>query len=102
MTLLALRKDYHQALCQQLIRLRESRKGNIYPNFADGDNRTSCAAALGIVERLGYTEQLGIVSGQTSGNLFEQLTRDFLEAAFEKLHHLRPGKWRYSTNMSIA
>lgn len=98
MTLMEFRKAYHDALCQQLIRVRKGKKELTYPNFADGDNRTSCLAAWGIVKRLGYAEKLDSVSGQTSGNLFEQLNKDFLEAAFGKLHHLRPGTWRYSTN----
>jgi len=34
--------------------------------------------------------------------LFEQITKEFLEGAFQLLHHLRPGKWRFSVNESIA
>ncbi len=40
--------------------------------------------------------------GQTIGNLFEQLTKEFLEASFGLLNHLRPGDWRYAIDQRIA
>jgi len=39
-------------------------------------------------------------SGQTSGNRFEDFTKDFLENCFKVLAHIRPGEWIYSTNQT--
>lgn len=40
--------------------------------------------------------------GQTAGGRFEEITRDYLEKVFERLQHLRPGKWLYKTGMDIS
>lgn len=40
--------------------------------------------------------------GQTAGSRFTLATRDFLETAFGRLGHLRPGTWFYVTNPSEA
>ncbi len=37
------------------------------------------------------------IKEQRVGDLFEEITKDFLESAFERLQHLRPGSWIYST-----
>ena len=44
----------------------------------------------------------GKISGQTAGRHFEEATKEFLEAAFGALFHLRPGKWVYSVQGSIT
>jgi hypothetical protein len=101
MSIVKLRQTYHQRICLEIIRIKRGRKGE-HPNFADGDNNSSIAIAWGIVKRLGYDSNTDIIKGQTSGGRFEEITRDFLEAAFKLLHHLRPGKWYYSTQLPIS
>lgn len=42
------------------------------------------------------------VKSQTAGKRFESLTRDFIEATFSALQHIRPGQWVYSVNTEIS
>lgn len=101
MNILELRKNYHKLVCRDIIRItvRQSRE---YPNFADGNNRTSTQIAWGIVERIGCVGGGAEIRGQTSGGRFESITRDFLQQSFELLQHLRPGKWQYSMQLPIS
>ena len=96
-----LRQDYHHNICQEIIRI--SRSGPVeYLNFSDGSNKSSREIALGIVEQLGCQIILGKIKGQTTGGLFELLTKDFLKKSFGLLAHLRPGNWEYSLNANIS
>lgn len=101
MALLNLRNVYHRQICQKIIRLkREGEKS--YPNFADKGSSSSRSIALGIVERLNCPSSYEYMAGQTAGRLFEAITKDFLEKAFDLLAHLRPGKWYYSMQSPIS
>ncbi len=51
---------------------------------------------------LGHEIQAEPLAGQTSGGRFEEITRDFLEATFRQLLHIRPGQWQYSTQLVIS
>jgi len=96
-----LRSDYHSRICQEVIRIRrDKKKGAEYPNSADGGNKSSVQIAWGIVQRLGCPPSYRQVSEQTAGGLFEKITRDFIERAFDLLHHLRPGRWHYATTQT--
>lgn len=53
-----------------------------------------------MVERLGCPKNYVGVSEQTIGGRFEKITNDFLSGAFQLLHHLRPGRWLYSTTQT--
>ncbi len=97
MNIAELRQEYHDRICSEIIRIkRDSKKGD-YPNFADGDNRSSVAIAWAIVNRLSHSKNYKNITGQTAGNRFEHLTKEFLEKAFNLLQHLRPGDWYYTT-----
>lgn len=63
---------------------------------------SSRAIALGILERLNCPSSYEYMAGQTAGRLFETITKDFLEKAFDLLTHLRPGKWAYSMQSPIS
>jgi len=97
MNIQSLRQEYHQRLCKEVIRVKKGKKGD-YPNFADGDNRSSIEIAWGIVNELGCTPDPATLKEQTIGNIFEDATKDFIEKAFLLLAHLRPGKWHYATD----
>lgn len=100
-----LRAEYHAFIRDQIIRISPGGKLNSgYPNFADGDNRTSIGLAWGIYKQLPQQAELDVtsVSGQTRGNKFEDATRSFLRESFTLLNHIRPGRWRYDTGQSIA
>lgn len=96
--LIDLRKKYHQDALARIIRLRD----DTYPNFADRGSAGSVAIAKEIIHSLGGLPGVGIVSEQSAGDIFEELTKNFLEVAFARLAHLRPGNWRYSTNARIS
>ena len=65
------------------------------PSIADKSNRFSVAVAKGILERLGgQVEGVVKAAGQTAGNSFESTCRTFIDHAFQKLLHLRPGAWQ--------
>lgn len=69
------------------------------PSNADKGNGTSKLIAKGIYSRiLDELEQSESVhekpKAQRSGGTFEVCVRDFVEATFPKLQHLRPGSWK--------
>jgi hypothetical protein len=73
-----------------------------YPNFADSGNKASIAIAWEIVRTIGHKIRAEPIKGQTSGGRFEEITRDFLQATFNQLQHIRPGNWQYSTQLPIS
>jgi len=97
MSIITLRQEYHRRICQEIIRVKKNKRGE-YPNFADGDSKSSIEIAWNIVRELGYSAKYSVLKEQTVGDIFEDITKDFLEAAFQLLEHLRPGKWHYSTD----
>jgi len=104
-TLVELRSRFHQRLCKEVIRLTKGTNGDDeiqYPNFADKGNRASIQIAKAIVERLGCKLGSETIAGQRKGGRFEEIVKDFLEESFAELSHLRPGAWRYSTQLPIS
>ena len=98
MQIVKLRREYHERICQEVIRIRQDTPKNLeYPNLADSGNKSSITIAWGLVQRLGCPKNYAGVSEQTIGGRFEKITKDFLEAAFQLLQHLRPGNWIYAT-----
>ncbi len=102
MSIAALRQAYHARICQEVIRIRRGkldRKGTAieYPNFADGDNRSSISIAWAIVKLFNCLPNYEGLTEQTAGDRFELITKEFLEKGFELIEHLRPGEWHFST-----
>jgi len=95
MRFVQLRQQYHEQIRQSLLRIE-----NGVPNIADSGNRASKQIALSLYELLGGAGA-GLMSGQTLGIQFEQITRDYLQEAFTLLSHLRPGEWAFSVNTQI-
>ncbi|MBN1975837.1 MAG: hypothetical protein JW918_00420 [Anaerolineae bacterium] len=100
MIIAKLRREYQKRICREIVRI--SGDSAEYPNFADKVNKASKAIAWGIVNRLDCPAKRETISPQTVGRLFEEITKDFLEKAFQRLHHLRPGDWTYSTRLPIS
>ena len=69
-----LRREYHQQICQTIIRIQRKDEAEFH-NFADGDNKNSCDIAWGIVNQLACSQNYEMISGQTAGSQFERLTR---------------------------
>ncbi|MBQ7705402.1 MAG: hypothetical protein IJT73_08265 [Selenomonadaceae bacterium] len=83
------RKNYHKSIVENQIL-------NLSPNGiasnADSSNAPSVVIAKIVAEKL--NAKVGAkLKGQTSGNLFEKVTMNFLEKTFPRLQHLRPGNW---------
>lgn len=98
-----LRSDYHKNIFDKIIRVKVDKKGvTEYPNNADIGNTGSVKIALGIVDKIGKKPKRGKLDGQTAGDRFEILTKEFLEKSFRKLSHVRPGEWNYSIKNKIT
>lgn len=70
-----LRREYHAAICRNAIFLKE---GGI-PNMADGSSRISSRISQNLLKRLPYPTAKSPIEGQTSGKIFEDSTKVFLE-----------------------
>lgn len=85
--LLTKRKDFHASLLNSILTI----DGEVV-SIADRSNSSSKAIALGIVRKLGLeTHEQVKQAGQTQGRKFEDICRDFVEAGFASLRHVRPG-----------
>jgi hypothetical protein len=91
--LVDLRKDFHLHLFKDCVRMRSEG----IPNMADKDSSTSRALAQNMTLKIGLPVAQGTVSPQAVGSSFAGAVRLFLERAFSRLHHLRPGQWTFST-----
>jgi hypothetical protein len=97
MSIARLRSAYHREICRQILFVKKGA-----PNIADVSSKANVAISLEMVKRLNQDLARKAPPGQTAGARFEVITRDFLEASFRLLHHLRPGKWVFSVARSIA
>ncbi len=89
-TLNELRASFHNKLLETILTFNDDG----VPSIADKSNRFSVRVATGIVERLGGPrERVAKAAGQTAGNSFEAICRTFIDDAFHRLLHLRPGEW---------
>lgn len=72
-------------------------------SIADSANRPSREISAALLSKLGGAQSVAAKpAGQSSGNGFEICCRNFLERAFEKLSHLRPGKFEVARGRVIA
>lgn len=93
MNLEQLRRAYHEAICQQVLGYQTG-----VPNIADKSSKRSIQLAKGILTRMGFPPCLEPPMGQRAGALFESLTLDYLQKAFQLIQHLRPGEWIFSVH----
>jgi len=98
-----LRREYHRKLCESILgyRKKTKKKPKAY-TMADGSSKTSIELAERMVAKIGLRTCSEPETGQTAGKLFTDHTMEFLEAAFARLRHLRPGTWRFSTSQAEA
>jgi len=97
MSIIQLRQNYHREICEQILAAPSG-----IPNIADKGSKASKQIAKNLVGRLDYPLAPKSPPGQRAGTLFEQITSEFLEQAFNLLHHLRPGEWCFSENQNIS
>ena len=93
-----LRRSYHERICSEVIYLKE---GSI-PNMADKGSKPSKEISINLLKLLPYSISSTEISGQTAGKRFELITKNFLENVFVHLHHIRPGKWKFTTQSNIS
>lgn len=94
-----LRADYLQRLCAEVLGVRND---SAILNIADRSSKSSTKIASRMVELIGYPTCPNVLPSQTAGNEFTRLTMEFLQAAFPKLGHLRPGDWFFAMDPSEA
>jgi hypothetical protein len=92
-----LRKEYHKAICQQVLGHRAG-----IPNIADKSSKRSVELAQGVLTRIGFPPCAKPPTGQRAGALFESLTCNYLEQAFNLIEHLRPGEWMFSVHGDVT
>ncbi len=91
----SLRKDYHKKLCDKILGLRSNGKGY---SVADSTSASSRHIAELIVANMDLPTCSTPETGQTSGKLFAEYTKEFLESCFATFQHFRPGTWFFSTS----
>jgi len=96
-----LRTEYHKKLCDQVLRIRKT-ESSAYPNIADSGSKSSKAIAWEIFKKIGCRQNFNKLDGQTAGNMFEKITKEFIESSFTQLNHLRPGEWEYNVKSTIS
>jgi len=99
-TLADLRKDYHREIACHLLGFRQSNRSTDVLSNADGSSSLSVRLAAGIAERINQPLCASVPDGQTLGAIFARVTSRFLEQAFGRLAHLRPGDWTFSMSQA--
>jgi len=94
-----LRVEYHRKILRELLGRRGGSR--VFSN-ADSGSKASRDIAERVASKLevqtGNKSCGRLPSEQTVGNVFARFTAEFLDAAFRRLHHLRPGHWVFSTS----
>lgn len=85
LTLLDLRKTYHEQICSNLLGIRSGAL-----SVADSSSVSSKRLAEHMAKEMGFPLCPNPPDGQTLGSRFTHFTMQFLEAAFERFKHLRP------------
>ena len=83
------RKRYHKALTERLLVVDND---GVCASNGDKDNVASRKISLAIAKSLNANSNTRMPA-QSAGIAFEAITKDFLEATFLELNHLRPGSW---------
>lgn len=86
------RQKFHRDLLDSVLII--DAKG--IPSNADKHNKASVKIAQSIAEQIGGAGVAERMSGQTSGNKFEDICSGFVNETFHQLRHLRPGSWEIS------
>ncbi len=95
-----LRDNYLKRLCtEQVLGLRKG-----IANIADVDNNSSKAIAFKLIEilqqRFCFQIQESPFAGQSLGTQFAAHSKNYLDEAFGRLRHIRPGNWFMSTSQN--
>ena len=83
------RREFHSTLLGGI--LTRSQSG--VPSNADKGSRPSIDIASAILDQLGPAQTASKLPGQTAGADFEEACAAFVRVAFERMEHLRPGRF---------
>jgi len=92
------RTQFHRKLCERLLAFLTTEKGRNASN-ADADNEASKKVGNALAEALGARDG-NRVPAQTAGNLFEDLTAEFIANSIRSVAHLTPGIWNVEREKS--
>jgi hypothetical protein len=70
------------------------------PSNSDTGSRVSTAIGNRLLDRIGGSPTSDPIQAQGAGAEFARHTLTYLESAFSKIQHLRPGEWKYSTDQA--
>lgn len=90
-----LRAEYHRRICSEIL---AKRKETNAINIADVSSKASSQFAVAMARKMGHPLCANAPSGQTAGTRFTACTMDFVQLVFDRLIHLRPGRWVFSTS----
>lgn len=98
-TLSDLRNGYHRKILRQILGHRAD--SEVFSN-ADSGSKVSKELAARLAIKLsaqtGVKPCRDLPTSQSIGTKFTNFTKEFLDEAFTRLQHLRPGEWVFSTS----
>lgn len=92
------RREFHATILEGI--LTRSHAG--VPSNADKASKPSIAVANSILDQLGTARTAPKLPGQTAGADFEGVCAVFVNVCFERMQHLRPGKFSVTKGGAIA
>lgn len=92
------RREFHATILEGI--LTRTAKG--VPSNADSGSRPSIEIANAILDQLGPARTAPKLPGQTAGADFEETCAAFTRISFERMRHLRPGKFSVVKGGGIA
>ena len=98
-----LRTDYHRNILKNVLRFMPKKEAW---NNTDTSSPESVRNADFIARKMeattGTKAGTSIINVQSVGSAFEEATLSFIQAAFPRLSHLRPGQWEFDTGGKIS
>jgi hypothetical protein len=85
----AYRKKFHQQLLDSVLTV----DAQGIPSIADKGQKFSKLVSSLLLPKLGRSSEAIKSAGQHSGHAFESICLEFIESCFNRLEHLRRGKW---------
>jgi hypothetical protein len=116
--LTALRREYHKKIFDQILGYRTEKVEKVVKAkpgkeivkdvsmriLSNADNKVP--AGVDIASKMAEIIDLPLCTsqpkGQQSGAMFTRFTMEFVQAVFEHLQHVRPGKWKFTTSQGAA
>lgn len=95
----SLRDDFLNRICSRVLGFR---KDSDVPSNADKDSRLSVEIAKQIFHAMKRKGCKNPPSAQSSGSIFTEEVKTFIQSVFEHLAHIRPGPWKFSASQATS